>query len=71
MGKMTAERLCDVTISKTRPFDEKVLNYIRHTYSPDAQVEWARVNIKPWAAPDASKNLITRAARMMVRRVLL
>lgn len=71
MEKMTAERLCDITISRNRPFDYKKLEHIRRTYSREAQVEWARDTVRYWAEPDASKNLITRAARKLVRRVLL
>lgn len=70
MERMTAERLCDITISRNRPWDYKKLEYIRRTYSRDAQVEWARETVRYWADPDASKNLITRAARKLVLAVL-
>ena len=71
MEKMTAERLYDITVSENRPFDYKKIEHIRRTYSRQAQVEWAKETVRYCADPNASKNLITRAARLLVRRVIL
>lgn len=70
MSKKTARELADEVIEANRPFDYSWLRHIRRTYSQKELREWAIQNVEPFTDGTESKQLIGRAATILVREVM-
>lgn len=68
--KMTARELAEMVIEENRPFDYLWLRHIRHTYSSKELKEWAKDNIEYFTTGKESKQLIGRAATILLREVM-
>ena len=64
--KMTAYELAMVTASQNRPFDYGWLRRIFRHYSAENIHDWAVANVEEFAPAGASKQLIGRAANILI-----
>ena len=63
---MTAYELAIETASQNRPYDYGWLRHIFRHYSADNLHEWAVTNVEAFAPHGASKQLIGRAANILI-----
>ena len=66
MKKITATELADWTYSENRPIDWNWIRHIKRTYSSKELMDWARDNVAVFAPTGTSKQLIGRAARILL-----
>ena len=66
----TARELAHEVIRENRPFDYGWLRHIRRTYSAKKLHEWGVANIEPFTDGTESKQLIGRAATILVDEVM-
>lgn len=69
-SKMTAQELADIVMRENRPFDYSWLRHIKRTYSKKELREWATDNIIPFTTGNESKQLIGRAASILLDEVM-
>lgn len=69
-SKMTAQELADIVMQENRPFDYSWLRHIRQTYSKKELREWTTDNIIPFTTGNESKQLIGRAASILLDEVM-
>lgn len=66
MKKLTATELADWAYSENCLIDWNWVRYIQRTYSSRELMDWARDNVMMVAPRDTSKQLIGRAARILL-----
>ena len=66
MKKLTAIELADWAYSENCPIDWDWIRHIQRTYSSRELMDWARNNVMIVASKDTSKQLIGRAAHILL-----
>ena len=69
-SRKTAREIAAEVIEANRPLDYRRLRYIRRHYSTKKLHEWAVQNIEPFTDSTDSKQLIGRAASILIDDVM-